>query len=599
MAIRFAIASGNWSNSSIWDNGAIPLSADAVFANGNTITLDQNVTITSIYTSSASGNIFLPDIATPAMTTNSSPSGSAISSSVYGSQQPYLAFAQDGSGTWWTSGALNTGWLGYVFSTPKVIKRYSLWGYNSGSAPYSWTFEASNDGSTWTVLDTRTTINTTNIWVDYSFTNTTSYIYYRINISAVVTAGNYPAIYELNMTESSSTATSNVNGGTFQLPGNTTLNVLYGIYGGGNHCVSYVGTAGQTSYINAVLINGYAGSNTGLFCINHTGAGTLYISATDCIAGPFSNGTIQVNNSSAVCNISIKNIGSTNYSNGANVNLNAFNTVNIIGDLYGQNTANYGIAAVYVRGNGTVNITGNLYGGSQWPQYGGRYPAVQILAGTSTVNVTGNVLSSNLTNGGGPAIDVQVASTVNVVGNVTAGASYYPAIYSTPSAAVVDITGKLNAGLNVALYNSGTSYLTGPLINNGTLAAYQGRICILKDVPIRWKINRADTTTDNSMYSSDYAPEYPDIKDVRFGISYNGGLMTGTAKIPAESDVQKGFVYDGGRVGTGMLTASDIAAGIWSYLVSNINASNSIGYRLKNVSTPATLGEQIKGFNGL
>lgn len=44
MAIRWAVASGNWSSTSTWNGGTLPTSADDVFANNFTVTIDQDIT---------------------------------------------------------------------------------------------------------------------------------------------------------------------------------------------------------------------------------------------------------------------------------------------------------------------------------------------------------------------------------------------------------------------------------------------------------------------------------------------------------------------------------------------------------------------------
>jgi hypothetical protein len=48
MAVRYAVATGNWSDTATWDGGTLPTSADDVFANGFTVTIDQDVTVLSI-----------------------------------------------------------------------------------------------------------------------------------------------------------------------------------------------------------------------------------------------------------------------------------------------------------------------------------------------------------------------------------------------------------------------------------------------------------------------------------------------------------------------------------------------------------------------
>jgi hypothetical protein len=54
MAIRYAVATGNWSSTSTWNGGTLPTSADDVYANGFTVTIDQNVTVLSIRTTAQS-----------------------------------------------------------------------------------------------------------------------------------------------------------------------------------------------------------------------------------------------------------------------------------------------------------------------------------------------------------------------------------------------------------------------------------------------------------------------------------------------------------------------------------------------------------------
>lgn len=55
MATRWAVATGNWSNTATWDGGTLPTSADDVFADGKTVTIDQNVTVLSLRTTQRAG----------------------------------------------------------------------------------------------------------------------------------------------------------------------------------------------------------------------------------------------------------------------------------------------------------------------------------------------------------------------------------------------------------------------------------------------------------------------------------------------------------------------------------------------------------------
>ena len=45
MANRYAVATGNWSNTAIWDGGTLPGAGDVVRPNGFTVTIDQDITV--------------------------------------------------------------------------------------------------------------------------------------------------------------------------------------------------------------------------------------------------------------------------------------------------------------------------------------------------------------------------------------------------------------------------------------------------------------------------------------------------------------------------------------------------------------------------
>lgn len=55
MANRFAVASGNWSNTATWNGGTLPTSADDVYANNFAVTVDQNIDVISLRSTSGTG----------------------------------------------------------------------------------------------------------------------------------------------------------------------------------------------------------------------------------------------------------------------------------------------------------------------------------------------------------------------------------------------------------------------------------------------------------------------------------------------------------------------------------------------------------------
>ncbi|MBW8865585.1 MAG: RICIN domain-containing protein, partial [Verrucomicrobia bacterium] len=107
---------------------------------------------------------------------------------------------------WYNGNASNpgpTGWLRYDFGSgnAQVIKRYTV---NSADVanrdPKSWQFQGSNDGSTWTTLDTQSsqTFADRSLQKTYNIGNTTAYRYYQINVTANNGAGSL-AISELGL----------------------------------------------------------------------------------------------------------------------------------------------------------------------------------------------------------------------------------------------------------------------------------------------------------------------------------------------------------------------------------------------------------------
>lgn len=140
----------------------------------------------------------------PTMTSNTSPSGIASASSNYGvNYDAWRAFDKT-STMWGSSNNTFPQWIAYEFNIPKAVSQYTIKADNwSTTPPYNWTFEGSNDGTTWTTLDTRTNITG---WSPYekrtfSFANTTSYKKYRLYMTAN-NGGGTTNIDEIEMMES-------------------------------------------------------------------------------------------------------------------------------------------------------------------------------------------------------------------------------------------------------------------------------------------------------------------------------------------------------------------------------------------------------------
>jgi hypothetical protein len=144
----------------------------------------------------------------PAMTSNTAPSGTVTASaefsySVAGTPYTYSAWHafdhvdqspfglndDDTAISWVTGTVAFPQWVQYQFPTTKIgtgyaiIRRSSSYGLDQ--APKDFQLLGSNNGTTWTTLDSQT--NQIN-WASnerrvFSFTNTTAYAYYRLNIT--------------------------------------------------------------------------------------------------------------------------------------------------------------------------------------------------------------------------------------------------------------------------------------------------------------------------------------------------------------------------------------------------------------------------------
>jgi hypothetical protein len=139
----------------------------------------------------------------PTMTSNTAPSGVVNTSGSRSGYYPYSAFDKNNTTMWASDSPVC--WILYQFTTSKKICKYTMRSYDitSTDTPKSWTFEGSNNGSAWTVLDTQSNVTSwaSGVKKEFPFTNTTGYTYYRINISANNGNTNFTSITEIEMME--------------------------------------------------------------------------------------------------------------------------------------------------------------------------------------------------------------------------------------------------------------------------------------------------------------------------------------------------------------------------------------------------------------
>ena len=392
-------------------------------------------------------------------------------------------------------------------------------------------------------------------------------------------------------------------GGGFTLIDSITLTAnLYlanPVSNGQFNLLTYPSTSGRQAYIVGNVYGNTGGTGYGCHAILHSGTGSLYITGN--IAGGNAQGS------------STPTAGINNSANG---------TVVVNGNVSGGTgvVASYG---VYNALNGTIIINGNIAGGV------GGATAYNAAAGQIVVN--GNVAASG-------SVGVANASTGAVIinGNVAASTANGCA---NSSAGSIYIYGNATADSGVGALNSGAGIIsisgsaTGSAANYGASNTSVGTLIVKRAVggpgsaavagvnsslassltyvqeieygdlgqsPTTGPIILTDQSTNVAVFyrfgsskktlidSSSISNTVPVAGDVRAGVVYNNGNLTGTCQIPSAGSVAYGVAVDA-TTGTAVLNQSSI----FDYLTSNTFASGSIGERIKNAATVSTMGQQI------
>ncbi len=381
--------------------------------------------------------------------------------------------------------------------------------------------------------------------------NSTSYSYYRLNVTSTFNSAYQLHIYSLEMTESTSTSVGYGSGGGFTLTGSRNLN--------------FSGEGVVASNSTILTINSTSGST-----VNLTKSGSGYIIGPNCLISSWDGKVININGACTINYYSdlygTRNTGcGYNRSGGCFITIGA--TLNIYGNVYASDSTSFGYDNNYVLNifgaNSVVNIVGNVYGNSL---VGTRYyNGIYCNAVNGTVNITGTISSSI-----GNAIYVVNSTNINHTGicQVTSTNSF-PAIIQTVTTSLITTTSPiLNFGNSMA-------------INAFKMRFYSGS-------SVQYQFQ--DTTNLNKiLYSAGASGStlgLPLTTDVRNNVNYGiNNELTGSLKVPDPSNVRKGVLTDN-TIGTADLTAEDLLNTI-------SGSSNPIAIRLRNVSTVQTTGDQI------
>lgn len=632
MAVRFAVKTGNWSDTTTWDSGALPVAGDTVYPNGFTVTLDQDINVDGLNNNIS--NVYLPNMAIPKMTSNTQPSG--IVTANIGSTNNWYAFDQD-STTLWSSNVNNSGFIVYQFPVAKTIKRYRFTSTGNG-VPKNFTFDGSNDGTTWTQIELISNNTTTYLSGATVAANTTAYLYYRLNVTAAQTITNPVYLNSFEMTESVGTVYGATTGGSFTVPASLsgTRNITFS--GDGIVMGSTASTMITTNHNGGNIVNfnktpgayiigpSWHSTATTYYGINHQGTaggvinynGDLYGSQVVSAANAGASLAIWSSAGATTLNINGKIYGAKG---GGSSNtlylLNSGTVVNIIGDLVPNNT----IASPCITNSGTntISITGSIISdiGSGISSTSstcyltivgniGYTNASSIqaitLGGTSTLNLTGTITAPPNAN----AIVTNSSGTITITGALTSsniGACIASTI-NTGTSAINITTGIITAGTGVnAIYAPSSTLVTtgvSPLINsNSYMAVYAPRIRFYTGAQVEWTF-QTSTGGTKILRNADGSSGLPSYIHVKIGQPFGPNRdIIGACVIPPANAVGVGIPVSAITpvddpvpviVGTLQLTGEDLLNAIST-------SSNVVATRLKNVATVETTGDQLAAFN--
>lgn len=373
-------------------------------------------------------------------------------------------------------------------------------------------------------------------------------------------------------------ATINIGGSIYGGTGNNNTQRGAQFVGGSNHTINITGnvTGGYSPFNISTAYNTKQG-------INSTSGGIINITG-EVNGGPSTNSTNNIRFSQS--SMGINHTGS--------------GTINITGDQdTSDSPGNYDIQLASSNNNGVVNLTGNITANSVSAN------VVSIYVTAGTLNITGNIYGkdANVATSDTSTIVSMAGSnaTVNIIGIAYAGISGH-CVRSTAGTCTIK---KAVGGPFGVTAVTGQRYNTYAFLGTGSTSK-----CIVEEVEVGQQGNfpiagpmfmSGDPTKDKIKFRNkdDYnvmttfidplssALTYPLSSDVRFGVSYAAGNLTGSCYVPSPSSVSYNIPVDN-TVGQVVLSINDLL----NFDVTEIG-TNSIWKRLKNCSTVASTGNQM------
>jgi len=489
------------------------------------------------------------------MTGNTSSSGTSSGGTFQNGFEYWKAFDQNASTSWASNGGLGTtAWVSYQLTTPIVVKRYYIVKIAATTnRPSGWNFQASNDGSSWTTLETVTgdTVNTT--YLSGVLPNTTAYSYYRIFVNTAV-AGTSAQIISFEFTDNTNASYGGTNGGSFIVNTGRTITCTTtstaGLVAGNTRCLN-ISSTGQTININANIFY----STT-----------TNFITTAEIPLSVSTGNTVNI-------------VGTlTSTANRTIFNTNAPNTTI---SLTGTPNGNTGVAlqANTTATNTNITVNGNVSNGTSVIHYSTGSITINgdvIATGASNIidrraasniTVNGNVYGAVSTGANGIVAQTASGGQITVNGNVYGGNAY--GILLSSVAATVTINGDVTAATAPAvacnIYTFLPLRILGNMINSATANAVWHSAAQL--IGTNQYLQAKDASGNNKfLYSPGTNLGNPAITDVRSGVTYASGSLTGTLAVPNPSNVSLGVPTDN-TFGTGIITVQNMGTLLTSFKI--------------------------------
>jgi len=602
MANRWAVANGNWSATATWNGGTLPTAADDVFANNFTVTIDQNVTALSIRTEAAAGinagggftlaaayditaDLYAGGSSCLTYSANS-PTAVTITGNLFGSSttNSTSALSISGTGTCTINGNL-TGGTGASSSARRTVSIN-----NSATVIINGNLSTSATGST-SNLAVSINANAVTLTITGNLT---------AGLSSVCFGNSYPSG---SVTVTGSLIASTVSGGGIPLAVNGQSVTVNGNQNMPSTATNYIFDSNASSGSAQIVFNGD-------IIISHNSLSFIGIRVSGVASSVTINGNVTYNGNGLALQISSSNCTTTitgnlirNGTSNGGFSFSGTNSVFIInGNISATLLADSTVLSISGT-NQTLTINGDILhclGGAGGT--GGR-GTLAISSTNITATINGNVI--------GAPTPVTTASycifltgsfsgTLTINGTVTAGdLAGTHAIYinnsSTP--ATLTIRRVVGNGFGVGVSNRGEAYavFSAPsALNNTQVLVKEFEFGPLGAVPVRGFCQIVGTTDRIALFRNSSGTQItlvdpatvvtpPAVTDVRSGVVYNNGNLTGTLAVPPVNQVAAGVAVDN-TVGTAALTQ----ASVWDYALSSASSvAGSVGEKLKKAASTA------------